>query len=110
MLSITHGRSIMNAVLDGFAGKAPRTAMPNLIELLSALLARYPAESRGWMTDVLYSEDFVESRVTGEAKDRFVKAITGSRNIKRVREAAQQFTLVARGLEGSSFGYTSVTM
>jgi hypothetical protein len=33
-----------------------------------------------------------------------------SRNTKRIREAAQQFTLVARGLDGTSFGYATVTM
>lgn len=36
--------------------------------------------------------------------------IDRSRSARRTREAAQQFTLVARGLEGSSFGYASVTM
>ena len=30
------------------------------------------------------------------------------RSTKRTRDAAQQFILVARGLEGSSFGYASV--
>ena len=33
-----------------------------------------------------------------------------SRSLKRIREAAQQFTLVARGLEGSNFGIATVTM
>jgi len=33
-----------------------------------------------------------------------------SRSLKRTRDAAQQFTLVARGLEGSAFGYASVSM
>lgn len=33
-----------------------------------------------------------------------------SRSTKRTREAAQQFTIVAKGLEGSSFGYASLTM
>jgi len=33
-----------------------------------------------------------------------------SRAAKRIREAAQQFTLVARGLEGTSFGYATVSM
>ena len=39
-----------------------------------------------------------------------VLAMTMSKSLspKNTREAAQQFTLVARGLEGTSFGYTSV--
>lgn len=31
-----------------------------------------------------------------------------ARSLKRTREAALQFTIVARGLDGSSFGYSSV--
>ncbi|KAL6303348.1 ARM repeat-containing protein [Sparassis latifolia] len=110
MLGQTHGKSIMAALLHGFAGDAPRSASQNLIELLSALVIRYPADSKGWMTETLYANDFIQSKATNEAKDKFVKAVFGSRSLKRTREAAQQFTLVARGLEGSSFGYTSVTM
>jgi hypothetical protein len=74
-------------------------------------------------------DDFVQSKATPEAKRAFVKAIIGfvhavifvdllvltmtmtmsrSRSPKKTREAAQQFTLVARGLEGTSFGYASV--
>ncbi len=37
-------------------------------------------------------------------------ALIRSRGMKKTRDAAQQFTLVARGLEGTSFGYTSVSM
>jgi hypothetical protein len=72
----------------------------------------------------------VPSKATPEAKRAFVKAIIGfvdaasmfvdlfvltvtmsrSRSPKKTREAAQQFTLVARGLEGTSFGYASVNV
>ncbi|OBZ74388.1 Importin-13 [Grifola frondosa] len=110
MLARVHGRSIMRAVLSGFAGVAPRSATANLIELLSTLITKFPAESKAWMTDVLFSDDFVQSKATPEAKEKFVKAVFGSRSLKRTRDAAQQFTLVARGLEGSSFGYTTITM
>lgn len=50
-----HGRSIMQAVLSGFAAIAPRSATPNLIELLSTMTVRFPAESKAWMTEILYS-------------------------------------------------------
>lgn len=55
MLVQMHGRTIMGAVLSGFAGVAPRSAAPNLIELLSTLTQRFPAESRKWMTEVLFA-------------------------------------------------------
>jgi hypothetical protein len=70
--------------------------------------------------------DFVPSKAGDDAKRQFVQAIAGCvpldissrtqlkcsqcrpRSTKRMREAANAFTLVARGLEGSSFGYSSV--
>ena len=45
----------MRAVLFGFAGVAPRSAMPNLIELLSTMITRFPAESKLWMTNILFA-------------------------------------------------------
>ncbi|KAF8553854.1 ARM repeat-containing protein [Imleria badia] len=105
-----HGRPILGAVLTGFAGVAPRSATQNLIELLSMMVSRYPSETREWMHAILFSDDFVQSKATPEAKRAFVKAVVGSRSPKRTREAAQQFTLIARGLEGTSFGYASVSM
>jgi Importin 13 repeat len=50
-----HGRSLMHALLCGFAATAPRSVAPNLIELLSTLLLRCPMESRSWMSDILYA-------------------------------------------------------
>jgi len=105
-----HGRSIMRAILCGFAGVAPRSATPNLIELLSTLVTRCLGECKVWITEILFADDFVQSKAGPETKEKFIKAVLSSRSLKRTREAAQQFTLVARGLEGSSFGYTSVSM
>ncbi|KAF9269125.1 ARM repeat-containing protein [Marasmius fiardii PR-910] len=105
----THGRAITEAVVSGLAGQAPRSATTNLIEMLSTLLTRCLSECRVWLHDVLFNENFVTSKATKEDKERFMKAILGSRTLKRTREAAQQFTLVARGLEGTSFGYVSTS-
>jgi len=103
----THGRRIMRALLEGFAGVAPRSATANLIEVLSAIVTKHPAEARVWMEEILFADDFVDSKASPEAKRAFVKAVVGSRSPKRTKEAAQQFALVARGLEGTSFGYAS---
>lgn len=57
-----HGRAIMQAVLEGFAGVAPRSAVPNLIEMLGTLLSRANGLEGGvgggapqWMKDILMS-------------------------------------------------------
>ncbi|KAF6748259.1 armadillo-type protein [Ephemerocybe angulata] len=113
-LLASHGRSITRAILQGFAGVAPRSVVPNLIEMLGALMNRSsgtdggPATVAHWMQDILFSNDFVQSKAGPETKKEFIKAVLASRSLKKTREAAQQFALVARGLEGSSFGYASV--
>jgi hypothetical protein len=50
-----HGRSILRALLCGFAGVAPRSVVPNLIELLSTLMNRAPTECRAWMMETLFA-------------------------------------------------------
>jgi hypothetical protein len=89
-----YGRGILREVLIGLAGAAPRSATPNLVDLLSTLAARYPAESRAWAADALFSvclslhtssdlsslgaqSDFVSSRAGDDAKRAFVQAISG---------------------------------
>jgi len=56
----THGPNLMRAVLQGFAGVAPRSVVPNLIEILGTLLSRASGnEIAGgaplWMKDILLS-------------------------------------------------------
>ncbi|KAF9471249.1 ARM repeat-containing protein [Pholiota conissans] len=111
----SHGRALMRAILQGFAGVAPRSVVPNLIEILGTLLSRATeagpvGNATQWMKEILMSDDFVPSKASPDAKVNFIKAVAGSRSLKRTREAAQQFTLVARGLEGSNFGYSTLTM
>ncbi|KNZ71941.1 Importin-13 [Termitomyces sp. J132] len=116
-----YGRRIMKAVLEGFASVAPRSVVPNLIEILGTLLSRAGgglgggggaggAVAASWIREILLADDFVVSRATREVKETFATAIINSRSLKRTREAANQFTLVARGLESSGFGYASVSM
>ncbi|KAJ6522591.1 hypothetical protein B0H19DRAFT_1277282 [Mycena capillaripes] len=99
-----HGCAIMRAVLCGFAGAAPRSVAPNLLELLTVLVSRWDehavAEAEGEMR---------EGRQLGrqDAKERFVKTVVGSRSVKKTKEAANQFTIFAWGLEGWTFeGWT----
>ncbi|KAF7344000.1 hypothetical protein MVEN_01689300 [Mycena venus] len=112
----THGRSIMRAVLWGFAGAAPRSVTANLLELLGALRrwgdrARGGRGSgaRGWVAGVVFADDFFPSKAGQGEKERFVKTVVSSRSVKKTKEAANQFTIVAWGLEGSTFGYSSVS-
>lgn len=51
----------MRAILEGFAAVAPRSSMPNLIEMLGTLLLLRPGDVEGingagsWMVEILFA-------------------------------------------------------
>ena len=83
----------MRSLLVGFAGVAPKSAVPNLVELFSALVVKTPLESKRWILEILsgvrfypvahdglkhlYQSDFSQSRAGPDAKDALVKAVFG---------------------------------
>ncbi|KAF8523853.1 ARM repeat-containing protein [Gautieria morchelliformis] len=105
-----HGKPIVHALLSGVAGVAPRSALPNLIDLLAMISLKRPEECRLWMRETLLSAYFIPSQASPESKEKFLKTVASARSTKRIRDASNQFALVARGLEGSSFGYATVSM
>ncbi len=48
-----YGRDIMRAALSGLAGVSPRSATPNLVDLLSTLLSRCVSEAQGWLKEAV---------------------------------------------------------
>ncbi|VDB95428.1 unnamed protein product [Peniophora sp. CBMAI 1063] len=87
-----HGPALMRSLLLGFAGSAPKSTVANLGELFNTLITKYPGESRGWIMQVLYGEDFAQSRVDTQGKEAFVKAVyaPGAGTLKKRREAFWQ--------------------
>ncbi|KAF8511488.1 ARM repeat-containing protein [Hysterangium stoloniferum] len=104
-----HGKAIVHAILSGFAGVAPRSTLPNLIDLLALIALKRTDQCRIWMRETLFSEYFVQSQATPDAKEKFLRIVTSARSTKKIRDASNQFALIARGLEGSSFGYATIT-
>jgi hypothetical protein len=49
----------MRSLLIGFAGVSPKSAIPNLVELFSAVIAKAPLESKEWILDVLHGVSVV---------------------------------------------------
>jgi len=111
MLVERYGRKIMHGILCGLAGVAPRSVIPNLITLMLSLLTRCPTESRAWVREIIYADDFLITKAGPEAKEQFLSAVnSSSRSTKRIKDAANLFALVARGMEASGFGYAAPTM
>ncbi|KAG8982393.1 hypothetical protein FRB93_008149 [Tulasnella sp. JGI-2019a] len=103
-----HGPTMTQAILVGIAGASPRTTIPNLVDLLAILISKIP-EHRVWMKEVLFSPQLENPKLTRAAKDKFLQVATTSRSIRLTCDAANEFSLVARGLDGSGFGYASIT-
>ena len=59
MLVQMHGPPIMRALLAGFAGVAPKSAVPNLVELFSTIVSKYPIESKSWITQIIFAVRYV---------------------------------------------------
>ncbi|KAG8684324.1 hypothetical protein FRC08_013751, partial [Ceratobasidium sp. 394] len=101
------GAILMEALLLGIGGSAPRSTVPNLAELLASLVSRAPAEARTWMNSLLMVDNPGNARIPAAAREKFMKAVLGTRSTKKTKEAANEYALVARGLEGSAFGYAT---
>lgn len=67
----------MTAVLNGIAGIAPRSAIPNFVELLSTLLMRCPRESQAWIAEILLADDFTARNADHVAKEKFMRLLLG---------------------------------
>ncbi|CAE6434915.1 unnamed protein product [Rhizoctonia solani] len=94
------GAILMEALLLGIGGSAPRSTVPNLAELLSNLVSRVPNEARTWMGSLLMADNPTNSKIPIAAREKFMKAVLGTRSTKKTKEAANEYALVARGLEG----------
>ncbi len=86
------GVNLVKEIVDGIAGRAPKSLVPNLAELLCRLLQRYP--------DVYTLKLAVDgvARVDATAKAEFVKqAMANVRHLKRFKDLVNEFSLKSRG-------------
>ncbi|KAJ7804159.1 hypothetical protein B0H14DRAFT_2612640 [Mycena olivaceomarginata] len=111
-----HGRAIMRAVPCGPARAARRSVSANLLELPSLLVSRGDqravAEAEGEMraTETARNGGGARGTLSRHAnKERFVKTVVSSMSVKKTKKAAHQFMMVAWGMEGSTFGYSSAS-
>ncbi|TRM55474.1 armadillo-type protein [Schizophyllum amplum] len=100
---------VLRAAVEGIAGGTPPSTHVNLIDLLQLLSLRCSEDMKRWAGEVLFAADFMPtSRAGPEAKEKFAKALISSRSLKKTRDACQSFSLISRGLDGTSFGYATV--
>ncbi|WVR03182.1 hypothetical protein IAU60_000173 [Kwoniella sp. DSM 27419] len=99
------GPLILRALLLSAGSEGPRSIIPNMAELLAALVGRAsPASMAQWLDGVLSQDGFPDRRATPEAKKKLKEVILKSRTARKMREALHDFALVARGLDGTTYG------
>lgn len=95
-LAQNYGKVIVRGALTALAGSAPRSATQNIVDLLSALSMRFPAETRSWVSEVLFDvrvdfthpirrslmfiftqPNFFPSKAGPDAKQKFIQALNG---------------------------------
>ncbi|KAK8844673.1 hypothetical protein IAR55_006522 [Kwoniella newhampshirensis] len=99
------GPLILRALLLCAGSEGPRSVIPNMAELLASLVARVsPSLMASWSEGVLMQDGFPDPRATIDAKKKLKEHILRSRTARKMREALHEFALVARGLEGTTYG------
>ncbi|KAJ7915368.1 hypothetical protein B0H13DRAFT_2324463 [Mycena leptocephala] len=103
----THGRAIMRALLAALVSRWDERAVG---EAEGEMREGRHRERRAWVGRGRgVCGGLLPVQGGQEAKERFVKTVVSSRSVKKTKEAANQFTIVAWGLEGSAFGYSSAS-
>ncbi|WRT63297.1 uncharacterized protein IL334_000202 [Kwoniella shivajii] len=99
------GPMILRALLLCAGSEGPRSVIPNMAELLSALVGRVKADDMaGWLDGILNQDGFPDPRATLASKKKLKETILRLRTARKMREALHEFALVARGLDGTTYG------
>ncbi|GAA5940498.1 uncharacterized protein JCM15063_002352 [Sporobolomyces koalae] len=96
--------SIVRSTLLAIAGAVPRSHLVSLSELLHACLLRLPEQARPALKELLATPGWPNERTTEEAKGKFERSVLSARTGRQVRQAVNDFALLARGLDGSAYG------
>ncbi|TNM87452.1 hypothetical protein fugu_005673 [Takifugu bimaculatus] len=98
------GKLLIQAVLEGIGGGAPRSLMDQFAEVLFSLNKHCFALLGVWLKEALQPPGFPSARVTTEQKNNFSQQILRERvNKSRVKEIVKDFTLLCRGLHGTEY-------
>uniref|UniRef100_H2VDA3 Importin-13 n=1 Tax=Takifugu rubripes TaxID=31033 RepID=H2VDA3_TAKRU len=98
------GKLLIQAVLEGIGGGAPRSLMDQFAEVLFSLNKHCFALLGVWLKEALQPPGFPSARVTTEQKNNFSQQILRERvNKSRVKEIVKEFTLLCRGLHGTEY-------
>ncbi|KAI9625003.1 hypothetical protein H4Q26_016570 [Puccinia striiformis f. sp. tritici PST-130] len=110
-LSFDHPRTTrLNHIVLGISGKLPRSSLPSLSETLHCFVIKLPHLSQMWLTQLMQTPGYPNEKLTEEKKVRFLKNICAARTLKKARDVCTDFAIVSRGLEGTAYGASQMSL
>ncbi|TRM56832.1 hypothetical protein BD626DRAFT_517577 [Schizophyllum amplum] len=100
----TYFTLVLRAAVEGIAGGTPPSTHVNLIDLLQLLSLRCSEDMKRWAGEVLFA---VSLRLMLRSEEQTL-TVSQLKISKKTRDACQSFSLISRGLDGTSFGYATV--
>ncbi|KAI9631295.1 hypothetical protein KEM48_014537, partial [Puccinia striiformis f. sp. tritici PST-130] len=108
-----HGQQVLNHIVLGISGKLPRSSLPSLSETLHCFVIKLPHLSQMWLTQLMQlmrNPGYPNEKLTEEKKVRFLKNICAARTLKKARDVCTDFAIVSRGLEGTAYGASQMSL
>ncbi|KNF00342.1 hypothetical protein PSTG_06515 [Puccinia striiformis f. sp. tritici PST-78] len=105
-----HGQQVLNHIVLGISGKLPRSSLPSLSETLHCFVIKLPHLSQMWLTQLMQTPGYPNEKLTEEKKVRFLKNICAARTLKKARDVCTDFAIVSRGLEGTAYGASQMSL
>ncbi|KAJ2743001.1 hypothetical protein GGI20_004078 [Coemansia sp. BCRC 34301] len=96
-----HGLAWLRATLAAIGGMHPRSLLPNLAELLFAMVRNHPESVRAWMSDLFVHPSFPSAFVDDAAKRQFAQHVLATRSMVRVKTVVTDFSIKCRNLQGT---------
>lgn len=99
-----YGPYLVSQVVKGIAGGVPRQCTDYMAEVLFALNNRDVSLLSRWLQDIMQVEGFPSNLVTLTQKQQFVTAVVrGRAHRRRVKDSVKEFSLLCRGLYGTTY-------
>ncbi|PLW53486.1 hypothetical protein PCANC_05957 [Puccinia coronata f. sp. avenae] len=105
-----HGQQILNQIVLGISGKLPRSSLPSLSETLHCFVIKLPHLSQIWLGKLMETPGYPNEKLTEDKKVRFLRNICAARTLKKARDVCSDFAIVSRGLEGTGYGASQMSL
>ncbi|XP_041913781.1 importin-13 [Alosa sapidissima] len=98
------GKLLLQSLLEGVGGQAPRSLMEYFAEVLLCLNRHCHSPMSVWLQEVMLIPNFPSARVSMEQKQTFSQQILREQTNKRhIREIVRDFSQQCRGLHGTEY-------